>query len=466
MTLPPAAMTKSSVSILAVDDDDSLLQALTALLTDEGYEVHTAEDGVTAINAVQTQLFDLVLLDVKMPRVDGIEVLHFIKDHFLDTQVIMLTGASDVRTAVQCIQAGAYHYITKPYAPEELLAVIGRALERKELLLQNKVLKSELERHAPSDAIVSKSKPFLDVMSLAGRVAPTDSTVLIQGASGTGKELVANYLHANSPRRTLPFLALNCSSIPETLIESELFGHERGSFTDAVATKQGLVEIAHGGTLFLDEVAEISTMVQPKLLRFLQTGEYRRVGGSKVMKSDVRIISATNKDLRQEVAAGRFREDLLYRLNVITLSLPHLKDRKDDIPLLVEHFVNKHRRLKVTKRLDERALDLLMKYDWPGNVRELENVIERAVILSREDVIHADDLSLPIGKAAYAETLAQLDPSAPRLGSAVPMVDIEKAHIDGVLKSVSWNKNVAAKILGISLKTLYTKIRQYDLVKN
>ena len=452
-------------SILAVDDEIPILQALSGVLEQEGYHVQTAQDGVTAINCIQSAPFDIVLLDVKMPRVDGIEVLRFIRDHYLDTQVIMLTGVSDIRTAVECMQLGAFHYITKPYSVDELLTIIGRALERKQLLLQNKVMRTELERHALSSQIVSQSKAFLDVLGLAARIAPTDSTVLIQGASGTGKELIANFLHNNSSRKSLPMLALNCSSMPDSLIESEIFGHEKGSFTDATTSKQGLVEIANGGTLFLDEVGEISLMVQPKLLRFLQTGEYRRVGGNKNLNSDARIISATNKDLLQEVAAGRFREDLLYRLNVITLFLPALRERKEDIPVLVGHFLKKHARMKGSKRVDEKALELLMKYDWPGNVRELENVIERAAILSRDEVIHMDDLALPIGTRSLIEPLAQAEPGTPRLGSAVAMVEIEKAHIDGVLKSVSWNKNIAAKILGISLKTLYTKIQQYDLTK-
>ncbi len=456
---------RSPISILAVDDEALILQALKTLLEEEGYYVQTAADGIAAINMIQSLPFDLVLLDVKMPRVDGIEVLRFIKDHYLDTQVIMLTGVSDVRIAVECMQVGAFHYVTKPYSAEELLAIIDRALERKQLLIQNKALKSELERHAFSSQIVSQSKAFLDILNLASRVAPTDSTVLIQGASGTGKELIASFLHTNSLRKDQPFMALNCSSIPETLIESELFGHEKGAFTDAVVTKQGLVEIANGGTLFLDEVAELSVILQPKLLRFLQTGEYRRVGGNKNMRSDVRIISATNKDLREEVAGGRFREDLLYRLNVITLNLPSLSDRKEDIPLLVEHFLKRRFPFKEPKRMDERALEVLMKYDWPGNVRELENVVERAAILSQEDAIRVDDLALPIGTRATFEPFTSGEAGGPRLGSAAPMVDIEKAHIAGVLKSVSWNKNVAARILGISLKTLYTKIQQYDLKK-
>jgi DNA-binding NtrC family response regulator len=363
------------------------------------------------------------------------------------------------------MQLGAYDYISKPHSADELLAVIDRALERKQLIIQNKALKSELARHGFSSDIVGQSRQFLDVLSLASRAAPTDTTVLIQGASGTGKELVANFLHINSGRKDRPLMALNCASIPETLIESELFGHEKGAFTDATATKQGLVEIANGGTLFLDEVAEISMMMQPKLLRFLQTGEYRRVGGNKTLKSDVRIISATNKDLRQEVAAGRFREDLLYRLNVITLQLPSLRERKEDIPALVQHFLKSRARTKEPKRIDDKAMELLKKYDWPGNVRELENVIERAAVLSRGDYIHIEDLALPIGSRSIFDSIAQ-DSIGVRLGAAFPMVEIEKAHIDGVLKSVGWNKNVAAKILGISLKTLYTKIQQFNLTRD
>ncbi|MBI3586468.1 MAG: sigma-54-dependent Fis family transcriptional regulator [Ignavibacteriales bacterium] len=459
-------MAKQNISILAVDDEEPFLELLKSLLEEEGFYVNTANDGVAAINVLQTLPFDLVLLDLKMPRVDGVEVLKFIKDHFFDTQVIMLTGVSDVKLAVECMQLGAYYYITKPYSSTELLAVIDRAFERKRLVTQNKALKSELARHALSSHIVGQSKPFLEVLNLASRVAPTDSSVLIQGASGTGKELVASFLHNNSLRKEQPFMALNCASIPETLIESELFGHEKGAFTDAVVAKQGLVEIANGGTLFLDEVAEISLMVQPKLLRFLQTGEFRRVGGNKNMKADVRLVSATNKDLRKEVAAGRFREDLLYRLNVITLGLPSLRERKDDIPILVDYFLKNRLRGKEPRQVAEQALEILMKYDWPGNVRELENVIERAAILCLDNVIRVDDLALPIGTRSLIEPFGLSSGEGTQIGSAVPMVEIEKAHMKGVLKTVNWNKNVAAKILGISLKTLYTKIQQYNLSKD
>ncbi|MEK6755137.1 MAG: sigma-54 dependent transcriptional regulator, partial [Bacteroidota bacterium] len=427
------------------------------------YYVNTALDGLAAINILQTLPFDLVLLDIKMPRVDGIEVLKYVKEQHINTEVIMLTGVDELKIAVECTKLGAFYYITKPYSATELLPLIERALERKQLLGYNKAMKTELARRALSSHIVSQNRTFLEMLNLATRVAPTDTTVLIQGASGTGKELVANFLHANSLRKDQPFLALNCSSIPETLIESELFGHEKGAFTDATATKEGLVEIAHGGVLFLDEVAEIALTVQPKLLRFLQTGELRRVGGNKILKSDVRIISATNKDLRQEAATGRFREDLLYRLNVITLQLPTLRERKDDIPLLVEHFLKRRAGTKEPKRIEERALEILMKYDWPGNVRELENVVERAAVLSQDNLIRVDDLAIPLGSKSILESSSGGPAGGIRAGSAVSLAEIQKAHVDGVLKSVNWNKELAAKILGISVKTLYSKIQSYNL---
>ncbi|MBI4427516.1 MAG: sigma-54-dependent Fis family transcriptional regulator, partial [Ignavibacteriales bacterium] len=428
--------------------------------------VETAIDGVAAINKLQSKAFDLVLCDMKMPRVDGLEVLKFVKDHYMDTQVIMLTGVNDIGIAVDCMRLGAYHYLTKPYSATELLAVIERALERKNLAIENKVLRSELARHSFGGQIIGNGRAFLEVLQVASKVAPTDSTVLIQGASGTGKELIAGFLHRNSLRKDQQFVALNCASIPETLIESELFGHEKGAFTDAVATRQGLVEIASGGTLFLDEVGEISTMVQPKLLRFLQTGEFRRVGGNKNLKADVRVISATNKNLRDEVSQGKFREDLLYRINVITLQLPSLKERKDDVPLLVDYFLKKRVRSKEQKRIDQKALELLEKYDWPGNVRELENVIERAAILCKDGVIRVEDLALPLGSRSFQDQRSGGVVSWPIIGSAVSIREIEKAHIEGVLKTVNWNKNTASKILGISLKTLYTKIQQYNLSKD
>ena len=458
-------MRTETISILAVDDEEPFLQLIKSLLTHEGYTVEVAKDGVLAINALQQQIFDLVLLDVKLPRVDGMEVLKFTRDHSFDTQVIMLTGVHDVKIAVECMQLGAYSYITKPYVGIELLAVIERAIERKRLSLENKILKSELARHTFTSNIVGESKLMLELLNIAAKVAPTDSSVLIQGASGTGKELIATFLHKNSARKNQQFVALNCASIPENLLESELFGHEKGAFTDAHAMKEGIVEIANGGTLFLDEIGEISLMIQPKLLRFLQTGEYRRVGGNKNFKSDVRVISATNKNLHDEIGIGKFREDLLYRINVITLSVPSLRERPEDIPLLVDYFLKNRVRPRELKMIEPKALELLMKYDWPGNVRELENVIERASILCKDNHIGVEDIALPIGKRTGLFKEPAFTAGSPQIGSAVSIHEIEKFHIAGVLNTVGWNKNTAAQILSISLKTLYTKIQQYNLTK-
>ena len=459
-------MGTESISILAVDDEEPFQQVLLALLAQEGYKVEGAKDGVQAINILQQRMYDLVFLDIKLPRVDGIEVLKFIRDHSYDTQVIMLSGMHDIKVAIECMQLGAYNYITKPYSGEELLSIVERAVERKRLSIENKVMKSELARHNYADNIIGESKLMLELLNIALRVAPTDSPVLIQGASGTGKELIANFIHKNSLRKDQQFVALDCASIPENLLESELFGHEKGSFTDAIAMKQGIVEIANGGTLFLDEIGEISLTIQPKLLRFLQTGEYRRVGGNKNLKSNIRIISATNKNLQDEVVKGEFREDLMYRINVITISVPKLSERPDDIPLLVDYFLKSRVHPRELKMIEPKALELLIKYNWPGNVRELENVIERASILCKDNLIRIEDIALPIGRrqALIRETVSAS--IGPQIGSAVSIRDIEKAHIAGVLKIVGWNKNTASKILNISLKTLYTKIQQYNLTKD
>jgi len=455
------AKTKNIARILVVDDEADFRTMLDSLLTSEGHSVVTAEDGIVAINQLQEKPFDLVLLDVRMPRVDGIEVLNFIKQNFIDTQVIMLTAVIDVRMAVDCMKLGAFYYLAKPYAVDELLSLVNNALEKRTLVIENKVMKSELSRLAQSSKLIGQSVEFMKVLELAGKVAPSDSTVLLEGASGTGKELFANFLHKNSPRAEKPFVALNCASIPDTLIESELFGHEKGAFTDAQVMRQGLVEIAHGGTLFLDEIGEVSQIFQPKLLRFIQTGEYRRVGGNKNFKSEVRIISATNKKLIEEVKAGRFREDLLYRLNVITLNIPALTHRKEDIPLLAQSILDRKNKQREKKQLHADALQALMEYPWPGNVRELENVLERAIVLCNDEFIRPKDLALPMHLSVSQN--ASDGGGNGKIGSAISIQELETEHIAAVLNNTKWNKNLAAKILGISLKTLYTKIQQYNL---
>jgi two-component system response regulator AtoC len=455
-------MGKKEFSILVVDDEEAFRYMLSSLLTGADYSVDTASDGVTAINALQTKLFHVVLCDVKMPKVDGVEVLKFVKANFPNVEVIMLTGLNDVKIAVECMRLGAYDFITKPTTTDELLKSVEHALERRQLLIDNVVMKNQLNRLQGPFEMVGESPVFRRVLDVAAKVAPTESTVLIQGGSGTGKELVANFIFQNSERREQPFVTVNCASIPDTLIESELFGYEKGAFTDARSTKPGIVEIANKGTLFLDEIGDISPIVQPKILRFIQSGEFRRVGGKTVLKADCRILSATNKNLKEEVKAGRFREDLLYRLNVITIDIPPLRARKQDIPMLIASFLNTRMKTKVKKNISTRAVEVLMEYDWPGNIRELENVIERAAILCQNNIIEPHDLSLP----STAMSIPAASHGDNKIGTAVPLKEIERLHIEGVLRSFRGNKTESAKVLGISLKTLYTKIQQYQIKLN
>jgi DNA-binding NtrC family response regulator len=452
-------MAKKEASILVVDDEEAFRYMLSSLLSGAGYTVDTANDGVQAINAVQNKLYHVVLCDMKMPKVDGLEVLKFIRANVPGLEVIMLTGVADVKMAVECMKVGAYDYITKPTTSDELLSTISRALERRQLLIDNIVMKGALDRIQGQFAMVGESDAFRKVIEIAAKVAPTESTVLIQGPSGTGKELVANFVYQNSSRKNEPFVTLNCASIPDTLIESELFGYEKGAFTDARAMKPGIVEIANKGTLFLDEIGDISPIVQPKILRFIQSGEFRRVGGNTTLTADVRILSATNKNLKDEVRETRFREDLLYRLNVITIDVPPLRARKEDIPLLVAHFITNRMKTRVKPTVAPKAMEILMEYDWPGNIRELENVIERAAILCHASTIEPQDLSLPNSPMS----LPTGGRSDNKLGTALPLKEIERLHIEGVLRSFRGNKAEAAKILGISLKTLYTKIQQYQI---
>jgi two-component system response regulator AtoC len=452
-------MAKKEISVLIVDDEEAFRYMLSALLTNSGFAVETAVDGVAAINAVQNRLYDVILCDVKMPKVDGVELLRYVKANFPAIEVVMLTGMSDVKIAVECMRLGAYDYITKPTSADQLLGTIQRALERRQLLIDNLVMKGTIDRLQGPFEMVGESEVFRKVLEIAAKVAPTESTVLIQGASGTGKELIAQYIYQKSERAAEPFVTLNCASIPDTLIESELFGHEKGAFTDARSMKQGIVEIANNGTLFLDEIGDISPIVQPKILRFIQSGEFRRVGGNTTLKADCRILSATNKNLAELVKEAKFRGDLLYRLNVITIDVPPLSSRKDDIPLLVASFLEHRMKSRIKKTITPEALAILGDYDWPGNIRELENVIERAAILCRDDTIRPEDLSLPNTPAALTVGSA----GDGKIGTAIPLKEIERIHIEEVLKNMKGNKAESAKILGISLKTLYTKLQQYQI---
>jgi DNA-binding NtrC family response regulator len=448
--------------LLIVDDEEPLRVILESELSDsEEFTVDLAEDGGVAINKIQQKVYDLILLDIRMPRVSGIEVLKFVQEYSPTTQVIVLTNYADIKTAIQTIKMGAYDFLAKPYDIEELFNTIHRAIERRQLFIDNKLMKNELTRKGGSPDLIGQSPAFLRLVESATRFAQSESFILIQGASGTGKELIANLIHRRSPRNNRPFVAVNCAALTDTLLESELFGHEKGAFTNAYSAKQGLVEVANGGSLFLDEVGDISPAIQPKLLRFLETGEFRRVGGTNLLTVDVRVVSATNKDLREEVRTGRFREDLLYRLNVVTLEVPPLKDRREDIPVLADFFLTRKSRPAHQKKASAAALDVLMHYDWPGNVRELEHILEGAMLLSASDTIEPEDLSLPGLRPAASAYAA---PVAPAAGNSAPSLEeMEKQHIERVLVLNGYNRARTAGALGISKKTLYLKIKRYGL---
>jgi DNA-binding NtrC family response regulator len=448
-------------NLLIVDDEEPLRVLLESELSDsEEFAVDTAADGGQAINKIQAKVYDVILLDIRMPRVSGIEVLKFVQEYSPTTQVIILTNYADVKTAIETIKMGAYDFLAKPYDIDELFNTIHRAIERRQLFIDNKLMKNELTRKAGSSELIGRSPAFLRLVESASRFAQSDSFVLIQGASGTGKELIASLIHRRSPRNNRPFVAVNCAALTDTLLESELFGHEKGAFTNAYAAKQGLVEVANGGTLFLDEVGDISPAIQPKLLRFLETGEFRRVGGTNLLTVDVRVVSATNKDLREEVRAGRFREDLLYRLNVVSLAVPPLRERPEDLPLLAEYFLSRKARASQPKKLSPGALALLHAYDWPGNVRELEHVLEGALLLSSGEFIEEADLSIhthvhsrPPGTEA----------AAPGETGELTLEEMERIHIERVLRANGYSRTRSAEALAISKKTLYLKIKRYGL---
>ncbi len=442
--------------ILIADDDQTLCYLLKEELVLEGYNVDIVFDGKFAIENLKKKSYDVVLLDLEMTEIMGEEVLDYAKEHHPTTQIIVLTGKSDVRTAIDCIKKGAYDFLTKPYEFGQLVVVIERALEHKDLLLRNTILSSKLNKSVPH-AIVGESKTIRDVIGLAERAAKSDSNILLEGETGTGKELFAEFIHQNSNRNKKPLVTINCASLPDQLIESELFGYEKGAFTDAKTSKQGLVEIADGGTLFLDEIGELSLTLQPKLLRFLEKGEFRRVGGIANLTSDVRVIGATNKNLMVEAENKTFRRDLLFRLNVITLTIPPLRERSKDVLLLAEFFIQQKSPVRNIKRLSKEAEISLLNYSFPGNVRELAHIIERALIFSEGEEIQSKDLNLPIIAAGNQ------DRTFDESGEVVPLDEIEKVHIKKALDANDWNRENTAKALGIAQKTLYSKIKKYNL---
>jgi DNA-binding NtrC family response regulator len=438
--------------ILIVDDEQIVRESLTNWLKEESYQVEAAENGPMALEKIRQFPFQVVLLDLKMPGMDGIQVLAEIKKEFPDIEVIIMTAYGSVNTAVEAIKAGAYDYIVKPFDPEEVALLIKKILEHKNLILENILLRQQLEEKYEFEDLIGKGPAMQQVFELIRNVAPTQATVLITGESGTGKELVAKAIHAISPRRYEPFIALSCGALPDTLLESELFGYEKGAFTGAAHTKKGRFEMADGGTLFLDEVGEISLKTQIDLLRVLQEKAFRRLGGTELIKVDVRIISATNRDLQQAITQGIFRPDLFYRLNVVGLQLPPLRDRLEDIPLLAKHFLRRYA-IEINKKIERlapSALELLMAYNWPGNVRELENAIERAVVISPGHELAAKDFAFLLPRQGPAP-----EPAARNLQ------EMEKQHIQRILEENHWNISKTAVDLGIDRVTLYNKIKKY-----
>jgi len=448
--------------ILIVDDEEIMRESLTDWLKEDGYEVVAVEDGFKGLVEAQSSSWNVMLLDLKMPKMDGLEVLKEVKRLKLDIPVIIITAYATVDTAVAAIKEGAYDYIVKPFHPEEVGLIIKKIIERQNLIKENIMLRKELTRRYEFQDIIGKSPKLQVVFELIRTIAPTRSTVLIEGESGTGKELVARAIHETSLRSDCPFIALACGALPETLIESELFGYEKGAFTGAVSQKKGKIELADGGTLFLDEIGDIDLKTQVDLLRFLQEREFRRLGGADVIKVDVRIIAATNRDLKQLVSEGKFRDDLYYRINVFTITIPPLRERREDIPLLVTHFIEKHRieTGKNIERISESALQVLMDYDWPGNVRQLENAIEHAVVITQGNIIQPESLpKLNISKSEKEEEILKSD-------TTKSLEEVEKQHIINVLKETNNNISQAAEILGINRVTLYRKIKEYGIDVN
>lgn len=439
--------------ILIIDDDRAILDSCSQVLIREKYIVKTAENGEEGLKLIKEESFDVILLDLKMPGLSGEEVLKMIVEEAPETLVIIITAYASIESAVNAIKTGAFNYLSKPFTPDQLRVLVRKAIEYKNMMLENIYLKSTLTPGKGIDKIIGESDVIKSIKEMILKVGPTDSTVLITGESGTGKELVARAIHTHSNRANGPFIVVDCSALVETLFESELFGHVKGSFTGATATKFGRFELANGGTIFFDEVSNINLNIQAKLLRAIQEKEITRVGSNKSIKIDARIIAATNRELEQFVKEGRFREDLYYRLNVIQIKIPPLRERKEDIPLLAKHFLERFNK-KIGKNLtiSESALNRLTEYPWPGNVRELENLMERTVILTKGNEITPENL-------LFYNTEAHLNTHTTEIRSYKTLREMEKEYITKVLKDCNGNKTLAAEILGIDRKTLREKLK-------
>ncbi len=453
----------SKNTVLVVDDDIAHRTMLNTLISGWGYDVTEADDGATAIEKVKEQSYDLVLMDVRMVTVSGLEALEQIKSFNPAIPVIIMTAYSSVDTAVDALKQGAHDYLTKPLDFDKLKITIARSMEHTRLKEENRLLKESLGKHFDRQNIIGQSPAMVNLLETVAQVAPSEATVLITGESGTGKELIAGAIHYNSSRKDGPFVKINCAAITETLLESELFGHEKGAFTGADRRKEGRFYQAHRGSLFLDEVSEMSLTMQVKLLRVLQEREFTRVGGEKTIQVDVRVIAATNKDLAGLIGKDQFREDLYYRLNVVGLEVPTLRERREDISLLAQHFLQSFaaKNHKEIKGFTPQAMDHLIRYDWPGNVRELMNAVERAVVLSRADWLSEKDFHLIIGPEQNNSTDEATGQTIDADG-ATALEDVEKATILRTMEATGGNKSEAARRLGITRKTLHKKLKAYD----
>jgi len=437
--------------ILVVDDEQNIRRMLTRVLSPEGFIVKEADNGLEALKRLQEESYSLVLLDLKMPGLNGIETLKKIRENDLNLPVIMMSAYGSIPEAVEAMKLGALDYLIKPFDIEELKIIIKRAIKQYELNVENIYYREEEEKRFNFDEIIGKSRSISKVLEMVKNVSPTTATVLITGESGTGKELIARAIHKNSLRKNSPFVVVNCVAFSPNLLESELFGHEKGSFTGAIARRIGRFEIANGGTIFLDEIGEMDLTIQTKLLRVLQEKEFERVGSSRTIKVDVRILSATNKDLKKEIEERRFREDLFYRLNVFNVYVPPLRERKEDIPLIVEHFISKYNKIlnKKVKKVSAKAMELLLDYNYPGNIRELENIIERSMIMAKDEIIDEKYFNF-ISKETYIEKKGTLK-------------ETEKELIIKYLIQNKGNRTKTAEVLGISRRSLQNKIKEYQI---
>ena len=444
----------SKIKILIVDDELIMRESLAGWLERDGHAVQTAASGEEALEKAKETQFDIFLVDIKMEGISGLDVLRSVRDSDPDADVVMITAYGSIPSAIEAMKDGAYDYMLKPFDPNELGVLIEKIIQHQEQARENIYLKEQYKERTRFESMIGQSRPMQDIFDLIRDVAPMDSTVLITGETGTGKGLAAKAIHTNSSRRDGPFVTVNCGAIPEHLMETELFGHQKGAFTDAKETKKGRLEMAHGGTLFLDEIGEISMRMQIDLLRVLEDRVFYRVGGTQPIEADFRVIAATNRNLEEAIKTGVFREDLFYRLNVISFEMPSLIQRKEDIPLLAEHFLYRFAQEtnKLTDKISREAMDEMMLYDWPGNIRELENAIERAVVVGKQREILPEDLPIFCHEPTPQK-------------KAYSLKEVEKAHIQQVLVENQWNIARSAKMLGIDRSTLYSKIKRYDINK-